>query len=69
MAVGSPTLSKLLENPTCIYSGVDPSAKSLHVGNLLPLLTLLHMKEAGHHVLALVSPLATRTVVPKARLV
>ncbi|GHJ85212.1 hypothetical protein NliqN6_1614 [Naganishia liquefaciens] len=53
-AVTSPTLSKLLENPTCIYSGVDPSAKSLHVGNLLPLLTLLHMKEAGHHVLALI---------------
>lgn len=52
----SPKLAQQLEKKTCIYSGVDPSARSLHVGNLLPLLTLLHMKQAGHHVLALVSP-------------
>ncbi|KAI5451869.1 tyrosyl-tRNA synthetase [Naganishia albida] len=53
-AVTSPKLAHQLEKRTCIYSGVDPSARSLHVGNLLPLLTLLHMKQAGHHVLALI---------------
>ncbi|KAJ9109336.1 hypothetical protein QFC21_000665 [Naganishia friedmannii] len=53
-AVTSPKLAQQLESTTCIYSGVDPSAKSLHVGNLLPLLTLLHLKEAGHHILALI---------------
>ena len=29
--------------PRTVYSGVDPSARSLHVGNLLPLLGLLHL--------------------------
>ena len=41
-------------NPTTIYSGVDPSASSLHVGNLLPLLGLLHFTANGHKSLALV---------------
>jgi tyrosyl-tRNA synthetase len=40
--------------PTTIYSGVDPSASSLHVGNLLPLLGLLHFTANGHKSLALV---------------
>jgi tyrosyl-tRNA synthetase len=34
--------------------GFDPSASSLHVGNLLPLICLLHFKQTGHHALALV---------------
>ncbi|WFD36486.1 tyrosine--tRNA ligase [Malassezia cuniculi] len=37
-----------------IYSGVDPSAQSLHVGNLLPLLGLLHFARHGHRALVLV---------------
>lgn len=37
-----------------IYSGVDPSAESLHVGNLLPLITMLHLVTHGHHGLILV---------------
>ena len=43
--------------PTTIYSGVDPSASSLHVGNLLPLLGLLHFTANGHKSLALVRDL------------
>ncbi len=38
-----------------MYAGVDPSAASLHLGNLLPLMVLLHLQLAGNMVLALVS--------------
>ncbi|EPQ29368.1 uncharacterized protein PFL1_03123 [Pseudozyma flocculosa PF-1] len=37
-----------------VYSGVDPSARSLHVGNLLPLMALLHFARYGHRSLALI---------------
>lgn len=37
-----------------VYCGADPSAISLHVGNLIPLLILLHFYIRGHNVLALV---------------
>lgn len=37
-----------------VYSGVDPSAPSLHVGNLLPLLTLAHFSRYGHTPIVLV---------------
>ena len=40
--------------PRTIYSGVDPSAPSLHVGNLLPLVALLHCAIYGHKVLVLI---------------
>lgn len=41
----------------CVYAGFDPTAKSLHVGNLLVLVNLLHWQRAGHQVIALVSAL------------
>lgn len=37
-----------------VYSGVDPSASSLHVGNLLPLLTLAHFARYNHTPIVLV---------------
>lgn len=43
---------KLVERT--IYSGVDPSAESLHVGNLLPLISMLHLVTHGHRGLILV---------------
>ena len=46
-------LGKLLETPQCVYVGFDPSASSLHVGNLIPLLGLKRFQEAGHRVIAL----------------
>ena len=39
----------------CFYSGFDPTADSLHVGNLLVLVALLHCQRAGHDVIAVVS--------------
>lgn len=37
-----------------LYCGADPTAKSLHIGNLLPLMVLLHFKLRGHDVVGLV---------------
>lgn len=37
-----------------MYAGFDPTADSLHVGNLLILMNLLHWQRAGHQVIALV---------------
>jgi tyrosyl-tRNA synthetase len=47
-------VSELLENPTTCYIGFDPTAKSLHVGNLLPIMSLVHMQRAGHRPIGLV---------------
>ncbi|GFZ51647.1 hypothetical protein JCM24511_09414 [Saitozyma sp. JCM 24511] len=53
-ALTNPALRQHVDSPTCIYAGVDPSASSLHVGNLLPLLALLHFQAAGHQSLAVI---------------
>lgn len=37
-----------------VYCGADPSAKSLHLGNLLPLMVTLHFALRGHGVFGLV---------------
>ncbi len=36
------------------YIGFDPTAASLHVGSLLPIMALARMQRAGHHPIALV---------------
>ncbi|GAA6063081.1 hypothetical protein JCM10212_003139 [Sporobolomyces blumeae] len=43
-----------VENPTTVYLGVDPSAPSLHVGNLLALIGLVHFRLKGHNAIALI---------------
>lgn len=43
-----------------VYLGVDPSARSLHVGNLLALIGLLHFRLYGHSAVALVSQAGRR---------
>jgi len=41
------------ESVTC-YIGFDPTASSLHVGSLVPIMSLAHMQRAGHRPIALV---------------
>jgi len=48
------SLSKMLREPTTCYIGFDPTAKSLHVGSLLPIMSLVHMQNAGHRPVVLV---------------
>lgn len=50
---GQDQLPRLLQSGSqTIYCGFDPTADSLHVGNLLALIGLLHFRSAGHHVVA-----------------
>ncbi|KAL7270516.1 tyrosyl-tRNA synthetase [Rhizina undulata] len=42
------------ENSIVAYAGVDPTASSLHVGHLLPLMNLLHFYLNGHRSIALI---------------
>lgn len=44
----------LLEKPRTVYAGFDPTADSLHVGSLLPLMMLRRFQRAGHRPIALV---------------
>ncbi|GAA5879597.1 hypothetical protein JCM16303_003267 [Sporobolomyces ruberrimus] len=52
--VTSRAARKHVEKPTTVYLGVDPSANSLHVGNLLALIGLLHFRLQGHNAIALI---------------
>ncbi|HEX4469872.1 MAG TPA: tyrosine--tRNA ligase, partial [Gemmatimonadaceae bacterium] len=36
------------------YVGFDPTAASLHVGNLVPIMALVHLQRSGHRPIALV---------------
>lgn len=45
---------QLNEEKIRLYSGFDPTADSLHIGHLLPILTLRRFQLAGHHPIALV---------------
>jgi len=44
-----------------VYAGVDPTAPSLHVGHLLPLMVLLHFQVRGHFVIPLVRRLSQKS--------
>ena len=44
----------LAEAPRTAYIGFDPTAASLHVGSLVPIMGLVHLQRAGHSPLALV---------------
>ena len=44
---------RLEEGPITLYSGFDPTADSLHVGNLVPLIALRRFQNHGHHPIAL----------------
>ncbi|MBV9950419.1 MAG: tyrosine--tRNA ligase [Acidimicrobiia bacterium] len=45
--------ARLAEGPISLYYGCDPTADSLHVGNLIGLLVLRRFQDAGHRPIAL----------------
>lgn len=51
---GEGTLQEHLQSSRTLYCGFDPTADSLHIGSLVPLLTLKRFQLAGHKPLALV---------------
>lgn len=53
-ATDQDSVRTLLENPATCYIGFDPTAGSLHLGSLVPIMSLAHMQRAGHRPIALV---------------
>jgi tyrosyl-tRNA synthetase len=50
-----PGTKEQLENEmTTAYIGFDPTADSLHIGSLVPIILLIHLQKAGHKPIALV---------------
>lgn len=45
---------QLTKETTSIYIGFDPTAESLHIGSLIPIILLKHMQNAGHKPFALI---------------
>ena len=45
---------RLAQGPITLYCGFDPTADSLHVGNLIPILGLRRFQLAGHHPIGLI---------------
>lgn len=44
----------LAAEPRVVYCGFDPTAPSLHIGNLVPVMLLAHLARGGHRVVVLV---------------
>ncbi len=47
-------VQQLLTEPQTLYCGFDPTAGSLHIGHLVPLIILKRFQDAGHNVIALI---------------
>src|ERR1700712_1751910 len=48
------TEDQLQKEMTSAYIGFDPTADSLHIGSLVPILLLVHLQKTGHKPIALV---------------
>jgi tyrosyl-tRNA synthetase len=48
------TEEQLIKESTTCYIGFDPTSDSLHIGSLVPIILLKHMKNFGHNPIALV---------------
>ena len=51
---GGGTAQEFLAQKRTVYLGIDPTAASLHVGNLVPIFMMKHLADAGHTVVFLV---------------
>ncbi len=54
LAGGEELKAHLLEASRVVYCGFDPTAESLHIGNMVPLLALKRFQMAGHKPIALI---------------
>ena len=48
------TDEQLLKEATTAYIGFDPTADSLHIGSLVQIILLMHLRKSGHKAIALV---------------
>lgn len=61
------TADFLQNTPTKLYLGIDPTADSLHIGHLVPLLLLIHLQKAGHQPILVVGGATGRIGDPSGR--
>jgi len=54
LAGGDELRQHLLSDQRTVYAGFDPTAESLHIGHMVPLLGLKRFQQAGHKPIALV---------------
>ncbi|MDD4388710.1 MAG: tyrosine--tRNA ligase, partial [Bacilli bacterium] len=45
---------RLKEKPITLYCGFDPTAESMHIGSLLPMVTLMRFLKQGHRIIILI---------------
>ncbi|BCY28049.1 tyrosine--tRNA ligase [Flavobacterium okayamense] len=48
------TEEQLVKEATTVYIGFDPTADSLHIGSMVQIILLMHLRRAGHKAIALV---------------
>lgn len=60
-------LRRALEKPITLYGGFDPTADSLHAGNLVLIMTLAHFQRHGHRPIALIGDGTTMVGDPTGR--
>lgn len=62
-------LDRLLQTRAVgFYAGIDPTAPSLHLGHLLPLMILFWLHRHGHHVVSLLGGATAKVGDPSGRL-
>lgn len=47
-------LGEILQKPCLVYLGIDPTATSLHLGNLVGIIALIHFQKKGHRPVVLI---------------
>jgi tyrosyl-tRNA synthetase len=52
VSVESSLIALLASGPVTFYAGFDPTASSLHVGSMIPLMAMAHFARAGHRPVA-----------------
>ncbi len=56
----TPDLRAVFDRPVTCYAGFDPTADSLHVGHMLPVMALAQLQRAGHRPIAIVGGATAR---------
>ena len=62
-----PAMRERLATPATLYCGFDPTANSLHVGSLVPIMALAHAQRCGHKPLVLVGGATARVGDPSGK--
>lgn len=47
-------MHQLLAHPQTCYAGFDPTSDSLHIGNLLVVISMIHLLRDGHQVICVI---------------